>query len=89
MVVTPRSVFKKNAVLCLMSSFCTCVCVPISLVKVGLDLGLYMGADFTNSQLLESVLRQHTHVNGDLIKKQGHTNLKQGPITQICNVSSL
>lgn len=86
MVVTPRSVFKKNAVLCLMSSFCTCVCVPISLVKVGLDLGLYMGADFTNSQLLESVLR---HVNGDLIKKQGHTNLKQGAITQICNVSSL
>ncbi len=33
MIFTPRRVFKKIAVLCLISSFCPSVCVPISLVS--------------------------------------------------------
>ncbi len=41
-----------------------------------------MEADFTNSQLLDPRFDSaHAHVNGDLIKKEGHTNLKQGLIT--------
>lgn len=39
--------------------------------------------------VIRSAFRQRAHVNGDPIKKQGHTNLKWGPITTFLLMSLL
>ena len=38
------------------------------------------GSRLHGQPVIRAALRQRTHVNCDLVKKQGHTNLKQGPI---------